>query len=134
VRRRYPPVSSPIPARVLICDESAFVRGLIAGILRRAGHEVVGEAANGVEAVYKYRALRPDLVTLDIIMPELGGLEAVRAIVGTDPAARVLVCSGMAQRALVMAAFAAGAREFVAKPFQPARVLEAVHRALGAAA
>lgn len=115
---------------VLICDGAAFLRGRLAEILRGAGYQVVGEAATGAEAVFRYRDLRPDLMTLDLVMPEFGGLDAIRAIVEEDPEARILMCSAVAQRPLVDAALRAGARGYIGKPFHPAGVLEAVHRAL----
>ncbi|MDQ3080787.1 MAG: response regulator [Gemmatimonadota bacterium] len=116
---------------VLVCDDAVFMRTMIGDILTQAGLEVVGEAESGAEAVEQYMALRPDLVTMDIIMPEMGGIEAVRAITGFDPQARVLMCSAMGQQSLVAEAIQAGAKDFVVKPFQPSRVLEAVQRVLG---
>ena len=116
---------------VLICDDAVFIRDLVGDILRRAGYDVVGEAATGVQAVEKYKQLRPDLVTMDIVMPDMGGIEAVREICSYDPAAKILMCSAMGQQALVAEAMEAGALDFVIKPFQPSRVLEAVQRVLG---
>lgn len=116
---------------VLICDDAIFMRSMIADILKQAGFEVVGEAETGAEAVERYRELKPDLVTMDIVMPDMGGIDAVREIVKTDPDAKILMCSAMGQQALVIEAIQAGARDFVVKPFQPSRVLEAVQRVLG---
>lgn len=116
---------------VLICDDAIFMRTMIGDILRQAGFDVVGEAGNGRDAVDKYRELRPDFVTMDIVMPDMGGIDAVREIVEEDPRARILMCSAMGQQALVVEAIQAGARDFVVKPFQPSRVLEAVQRVLG---
>ena len=116
---------------VLVCDDAVFMRTMIGDILTQAGLEVVGEAESGAQAVEQYMALRPDLVTMDIIMPEMGGIEAVRAITNFDPQARVLMCSAMGQQSLVAEAIQAGAKDFVVKPFQPSRVLEAVQRVLG---
>ena len=116
---------------VLVCDDAIFMRTMISDILTQAGYEVVGEAESGVQAVERYKQLKPDLVTMDIVMPDLGGIEAVREIVKFDPAARILMCSAMGQQALVVEAIQAGARDFVVKPFQPSRVLEAVQRVLG---
>ena len=116
---------------VLICDDAIFMRTMIGDILRQAGFEVVGEAENGQQAVEKYRALRPDFVTMDIVMPDMGGIDAVREIIREDPQAKILMCSAMGQQALVIEAIQAGARDFVVKPFQPSRVLEAVQRVLG---
>lgn len=115
---------------VLICDDALFMRSMIAGILEEAGFQVVGEAETGAQAIAKYRELKPDLVTMDIVMPDMGGIDAVRAIIKEFPDARILMCSAMGQQALVMEAIQAGARDFVVKPFQPSRVLEAVQRAL----
>jgi len=116
---------------VLICDDAIFMRTMIGDILKQAGFEVVGEAETGLQAVEKYRELKPDFVTMDIVMPDMGGIDAVREIVQEDPAAKVLMCSAMGQQALVIEAIQAGARDFVVKPFQPSRVLEAVQRVLG---
>ena len=115
---------------VLICDDAIFMRTMIGDILRQAGFQVVGEAENGQQAVEKYRELRPDLVTMDIVMPDMGGIDAVREIIRDDPKAKILMCSAMGQQALVIEAIQAGARDFVVKPFQPSRVLEAVQRVL----
>ena len=115
---------------VLICDDAIFMRTMVSDILQQAGFEVVGEAESGLQAIEKYRALRPDLVTMDIVMPDMGGIDAVREITKLDPQARVLMCSAMGQQALVVEALQAGARDFVVKPFQPSRVLEAVERIL----
>jgi two-component system, chemotaxis family, chemotaxis protein CheY len=116
---------------VLICDDALFMRSMLADILKGADFEVVGEAQTGTEAVKRYRDLKPDLVTMDIVMPDMGGIDAVRAIVREDPQAKILMCSAMGQQALVIEAIQAGARDFVVKPFQPSRVLEAVQRVLG---
>ncbi len=116
---------------VLVCDDAIFMRTMISDILTQAGFEVIGEAESGVQAVDKYRQLRPDLVTMDIVMPDMGGIEAVREICKADPEARILMCSAMGQQALVVEAIQAGAKDFVVKPFQPSRVLEAVQRVLG---
>lgn len=116
---------------VLICDDALFMRSMLGDILRGAGFDVVGEAQTGTEAVKQYDDLRPDLVTMDIVMPDMGGIDAVRAIMKEHPHARILMCSAMGQQALVIEAIQAGARDFVVKPFQPSRVLEAVQRVLG---
>lgn len=115
---------------VLICDDATFMRSLLSDILTDAGFQVVGEAQNGAEAVDKFRQLRPDLVTMDILMPDMGGIDAVREIVKLEPRAKVLMCSAMGQHSLVLEAIRAGAADFVVKPFQPSRVLEAVQRVL----
>jgi len=116
---------------VLVCDDAIFMRTMIGDILSQAGYEVVGEAETGTQAVEKYVSLKPDIVTMDIVMPDMGGIDAVREIVQHDPGARILMCSAMGQQALVVEAIQAGAKDFVVKPFQPSRVLEAVQRVLG---
>lgn len=115
---------------VLIVDDAVFMRTMIGDILKQAGFDVVGEAASGAEAVEKYKDLQPDLVTMDIVMPDMGGIDAVKEIMKEDPEARILMCSAMGQQGLVVEAIQAGARDFVVKPFQPSRVLEAVQRLL----
>lgn len=116
---------------VLVCDDAIFMRTMISDILTTAGFQVIGEAETGREAVDRYKELKPDLVTMDIVMPDMGGIEAVREICRVDPDAKVLMCSAMGQQALVVEAVQAGAKDFVVKPFQPSRVLEAVQRILG---
>jgi two-component system chemotaxis response regulator CheY len=116
---------------VLVCDDAIFMRTMISDILTTAGFQVIGEAETGREAVDRYKELKPDLVTMDIVMPDMGGIEAVREICKVDPDAKVLMCSAMGQQALVVEAVQAGAKDFVVKPFQPSRVLEAVQRILG---
>jgi two-component system chemotaxis response regulator CheY len=116
---------------VLICDDAVFMRTMLSDILTQAGYAVVGQAQTGSEAVNKFRELRPDLVTMDIVMPDMDGIDAVRAIVGEYPDAKILMCSAMGQQSLVVEAIQAGARDFVVKPFQAGRVLEAVQRVMG---
>ena len=116
---------------VLVCDDAIFMRRMISDILTQAGYEVVGEAETGAQAVERYKQLKPELVTMDIVMPDMGGIDAVREIMKLDPAAKILMCSAMGQQALVIEAIQAGAKDFVVKPFQPSRVLEAVQRVLG---
>jgi two-component system chemotaxis response regulator CheY len=116
--------------KVLIVDDTKFMRSMLRNILKKKDVDVVGEASNGKEALEKYKELRPDLVTMDIIMPEMNGIEAVKAILAEDPSAKILMCSAMGQQAMVIEAIQAGAKDFVIKPFQPARVLEAVDRTL----
>ncbi len=116
---------------VLICDDAIFMRTMIGDILTQAGFQIVAEAETGVQGVEKYRQHKPDLVTMDIVMPDMGGIDAVREIIKEDPSAKILMCSAMGQQALVIEAIHAGAKDFVVKPFQPSRVLEAVQRILG---
>jgi len=117
--------------RVLICDDALFMRTLVGDILEQAGFSVCGHAETGVQAVAQYKALKPDLVTMDIVMPDMGGIDAVKEITSWDPNAKVVMCSAMGQQALVNEALQAGASDFVVKPFQPNRVIEAVQRVLG---
>ena len=116
--------------KVLIVDDTKFMRNILAGILKKKDLEIAGEAVNGREAIEKYKELRPDIVTMDIIMPEIDGIQAVKEIMKIDPNAKILMCSAMGQQALVIEAIQAGAKDFVIKPFQPTRVLEAVDRTL----
>jgi len=116
--------------RILIVDDVAFMRMMIKDILSKNGFEVVGEAENGAVAVEKYSELKPDLVTMDITMPEMDGIEALKKIKQSDPGARIVMCSVMGQQAMVVEAIQAGARDFIVKPFQADRVLEAVSKAL----
>ncbi|MCG1011723.1 response regulator [Tepidanaerobacter sp. GT38] len=115
---------------ILIVDDAAFMRMMIKDILTKNGYTVAGEAENGAVAVKTYEELRPDLVIMDITMPEMDGIEAVRKIKASDPSARIIMCSAMGQQAMVIDAIQAGARDFVVKPFQPERVIEAVRKAL----
>ena len=117
-------------ARVLVVDDAAFMRKMVSDALAKGGHEVVGEAGNGVEAVARFQELKPDLMTLDITMPEKDGLTALAEIVAADPSARVVMCSALGQEAKVLEAIKLGAKDFVVKPFQADRVLEAVGKAL----
>ncbi|MDX9871936.1 MAG: response regulator [Clostridia bacterium] len=117
-------------ASVLIVDDAAFMRMMLKDILGKNGFEVVGEAENGAVAVEKYKDLRPDLVTMDITMPEMDGISAVKKIKEVNANARVVMCSAMGQQAMVIDAIQAGARDFIVKPFQPERVLEAIQKAL----
>ncbi len=118
-------------AKILIVDDAAFMRMMIKDILQKNGYEVIGEAANGLEAVELYKAHQPDLVTMDITMPEMDGIEAVKQIKAINPAAKVIMCSAMGQQSMVMDAIKAGANDFIVKPFQADRVLEAIKKIVG---
>jgi len=107
------------------------MRMMVKDILSKNGYEVVGEAENGLKAVEKWQELKPDLTTMDITMPEMDGITAVKEIKKIDPSAKVIMCSAMGQQAMVVEAIQAGARDFIVKPFQPDRVLEAVRKAVG---
>jgi two-component system chemotaxis response regulator CheY len=114
--------------RILIADDALFMRNMLREIFVKAGFQVVGEAANGVEAVEKYHELQPDLVTMDIVMPLKSGIEALQQITREDPDARVVMCSALGQEALVIEAVQAGAKDFIVKPFKEERVLDVVRR------
>ncbi|AGA70275.1 response regulator with CheY-like receiver, AAA-type ATPase, and DNA-binding domains [Desulfitobacterium dichloroeliminans LMG P-21439] len=117
-------------ANILIVDDAAFMRMMVKDILTKNGFNVVGEAENGAVAVDKFVELTPDLVIMDITMPEMDGLQAVREIRKRDPQARVVMCSAMGQQAMVIDAIQSGAKDFIVKPFQADRVVEAVQKAL----
>jgi two-component system, chemotaxis family, chemotaxis protein CheY len=117
--------------RVLIVDDAAFMRMMIKEILTKNGYAVVGEASDGAQAVDKYKELSPDLVTMDITMPEMDGITALREIKKIDASAKVIMCSAMGQQAMVIDAIQAGAKDFVVKPFQADRVIEAIKKTLG---
>lgn len=117
-------------ARILIVDDAKFMRMTLSTILTKAGHEIVGEGENGRDAIRLYRELQPDLVTLDITMPEVTGIEAVKEIKREFPNAKVVMCSAMGQQKMVVEAIESGAKDFIVKPFDASRVLEAVERIL----
>ncbi|MBV4445925.1 response regulator [Clostridium tyrobutyricum] len=118
-------------AKVLIVDDAAFMRMMIKDILEKGGFEIVGEANNGIKAVELFKKEKPDVITMDITMPDMDGIEAVKAIKEFDPAAKIIMCSAMGQQTMVMDAIKAGAKDFIVKPFQPDRVIEAVTKVLG---
>ena len=111
-------------ASVLIADDASFMRQMIREIIEPEGYEVVGEATNGIEAVEQYLELRPDLVTMDIVMPKRSGIDAVKEILVEDPGARVVMCSALGQEALISEALQAGAKGYIVKPFKPLSVIE----------
>ena len=116
---------------ILICDDAAFMRMMIKDILSKNGYNVVGEAENGAVAVEKYSELKPDLVLMDITMPEMDGIQALKKIKEKDGAASVIMCSAMGQQAMVIESIQSGAKDFIVKPFQADRVLEAVKKVVG---
>jgi two-component system chemotaxis response regulator CheY len=118
-------------ARVLVVDDAAFMRKMVSDALAKGGHEVVGEAGNGAEAIARYQELKPEVTTLDITMPEKDGITALKEIIELDPSARVVMCSALGQESKVLESIKLGAKDFVVKPFQADRVLEAVGKALG---
>jgi two-component system chemotaxis response regulator CheY len=115
--------------KILVVDDAAFMRMMIKDILLKNGFEVIGEAANGAEAVVLFKELGPDIVTMDITMPEMDGISALKGIRQLDPNARVIMCSAMGQQAMVLEAIQAGARDFIVKPFQADRVVDAMKKA-----
>ena len=117
--------------RVLIVDDAIFMRMKLRDILEKGGFEVVAEAQNGLEAVDKYKTEMPDIVTLDITMPEMDGITALKKIKIIDPAAKVIMCSAMGQQSMVMDAIQAGASDFIVKPFETERVLQSVNKTVG---
>jgi len=117
-------------AKILVVDDAAFMRMQLTDILQKGGHEVVGHAENGQDAIEKYTQLKPDLVTMDITMPVMEGIDAVKGIKQFDPNAKVIMCSAMGQQSMVVNAIQAGAKDFIVKPFQPDRVIEAIAKLL----
>ncbi|WEK56179.1 MAG: response regulator [Candidatus Cohnella colombiensis] len=117
--------------RILIVDDAAFMRMMIRDILSKNGYEVVGEAQDGAQAIEKFKELHPDLITMDITMPEMDGITALKEIRKLDTNAKVIMCSAMGQQAMVIDAIQAGAKDFIVKPFQADRVIEAIKKTLG---
>mgnify|MGYP004483216771 FL=1 len=116
---------------ILICDDAAFMRMMIKDILSKNGYNVAGEAENGLKAVEKFKELSPDLVLMDITMPEMDGIAALKEIRKLDAGAKIIMCSAMGQQAMVIESIQAGAKDFIVKPFQQDRVLEAVKKVVG---
>ena len=116
---------------ILICDDAAFMRMMIKDILTKNGYNVAGEAENGLKAVEKVKEGNPDLVLMDITMPEMDGIQALKEIKKIDGGAKVIMCSAMGQQAMVIESIQAGAKDFIVKPFQAERVIEAVKKVVG---
>ena len=116
---------------ILVCDDAAFMRMMIKDILTKNGYTVAGEAENGLKAIEKYKEVNPDLVLMDITMPEMDGIQALKEIRKIDTGAKVIMCSAMGQQAMVIESIQAGAKDFIVKPFQAERVLEAVKKVVG---
>ncbi|HLQ73862.1 MAG TPA: response regulator [Bacillota bacterium] len=116
--------------KILIVDDAAFMRMMIKDILEKNGFDVVGEAQDGAEAIEKFEELKPDLVTMDITMPEMDGITALKEIKKNHPESTIIMCSAMGQQAMVIDAIQAGAKDFIVKPFQADRVIEAIEKAL----
>lgn len=116
---------------ILICDDAAFMRMMIKDILTKNGYNVAGEAENGARAVEQYSALKPDLVLMDITMPEMDGIQALKKIKESDPGAMVIMCSAMGQQAMVIESIQSGAKDFIVKPFKPDRIMKTVASIVG---
>ncbi|HEX7057174.1 MAG TPA: response regulator [Bacilli bacterium] len=116
--------------KVLVVDDATFMRMALKQILLESGFEIVGEAANGQEAVEMYRSLRPDIVTMDITMPDMDGIQALKEIKEIDPSAKIVICSAMGQQGMIIDAIQSGAKDFIVKPFQKDRVIQALKKAL----
>lgn len=112
----------------LVVDDALFMRTMLKGILTNEGYEVIGEAASGDEAILKYEQLKPDIVTMDIVMPGMDGLDAVKGIIEKDPNAKIVMCSALGQQQMVIDALQAGAKEYIVKPFQPLIVSETLKK------
>jgi two-component system, chemotaxis family, chemotaxis protein CheY len=115
-------------AKILITDDAAFMRMQLRNILTDLGHEVVGEAENGQVSIQKYQDLKPDLVTMDITMPEMNGIDAVREIKKINNEAKIIMCSAMGQQSMVLDAIKSGAKDFIVKPFAAERIAEAISK------
>lgn len=118
-------------ARILIVDDAKFMRMTLSNILTKADHTIVGEATNGKEAVEIYEKTTPDLVTMDITMPVMSGLEATKKILKKYPDAKIIMCSAMGQQKMIVESIEAGAKDFIVKPFEEGRVMDAINRVLG---
>ena len=116
---------------ILIADDAAFMRMMLKDILTKGGYTICGEAVDGKDAVSKYNELKPDLITLDITMPNMDGIAALKEITRNDPDAKAVMCSAMGQQVMVIDAIQSGAKDFIVKPFQADRVLEAVQKVIG---
>jgi two-component system chemotaxis response regulator CheY len=117
-------------AKILVVDDAAFMRMMVKNILSANGHEIVGEAGDGVQSLEKYEQLKPDLVTMDIVMPQLDGIEATKEIVRSHPNARIVMCTAVGQQGKVLEAMKAGAKGYIIKPFQAPKVIEEINNVL----
>jgi two-component system, chemotaxis family, chemotaxis protein CheY len=117
--------------RIVIADDASFMRMMLKNILVGGGYEVVGEAANGREAIEKYRELKPDMLISDMVMPEMGGIDVLKNLIGEFPSANILICSAIGQQALVIEAIQAGAKDYIVKPFEQSNVIETVSKIIG---
>ncbi len=117
-------------ASILLADDLAFIKMVQKEILEKKGYQVIGEAADGIEVIEKYKKLKPDIVIMDITMPRMDGLNALKAVKQIDPDARVIVCSALGQQRLIIDAIKMGAKDFIVKPFEPDRLTAAIQKAL----
>jgi|SRR5690554_2357744 len=117
--------------RIMLVDDAQVIRLMLTKIFKDAGYEIAGEASNGAEAIRLYQELQPDLVTMDITMPEVSGIDAVKGIIKSDPNAKIVMCSAMGQKSMVLEAIEAGAKNFIIKPFDPEKVIEVAKAVLG---
>jgi len=115
-------------AKILVVDDAAFMRMMLKNILGKDGHEIVGEGSDGEEAVKKYFELKPDIVTMDIVMPKVDGINATREILKQDPNAKIVMISALGQEAMVKEALQLGAKDFIVKPFNKDKVLEVINK------
>lgn len=115
-----------MPMKVLVCDDAQLTRRTLKKILESEGYLVIGEAVNGLDSVKKYKELKPDVVFMDIVMPELDGIEAVKQIMKFDKKANIIMCSSLAQESKAILAISLGARDFVIKPVSAERVLNSI--------
>jgi len=113
-------------AKILLVDDAAFMRMMLTNILTKLGHEIVGEASNGGEAIVKYESLKPDITFMDITMPDVDGIEGVKGIIKLNPDAKIIMCSAMGQKEMILDSIKAGAKDFVVKPFDNKRIQESV--------
>lgn len=116
---------------VLIADDAAFMRMMLKDILVKSGYTVVGEAKNGQEAIEQYQTCTPDLVTMDITMPQKDGIAALKEIMAANPGAKIIMCSAMGQQGMVIEAIQSGAKDFIVKPFKPERVIASIKKVIG---
>ena len=117
-------------AKILVVDDAAFMRMMLKNILNANGHEVIGEAADGLQSMEQYEQLKPDLVTMDIVMPQMNGIDATKMIVQSYPEAKVIMCTAVGQQAKVLEAMKAGAKGYIVKPFQAPKVLDEINKVL----
>lgn len=115
-------------ARIIVTDDAPFLRSLLKDILLKIGHEVVGEAQDGYEAIQLYKEMKPDLITMDITMPKMNGLQALSEIRDYDPEAKIIMCSAIGQQQMILRAIHSGAKDFITKPFHQDRVREAIRK------